>query len=323
VASIQRHGKKWRVQVAVAGRRASKCFDSKPEAQLWAIAQEVELGGTPLPDHTLIEAMDKFKDEVSRHRAGAKWERCRLKRFARLPFARVLLTDLKPEDFARWRDQRLTQVKPGTVAREMKLLRSVLETARRDWYWLRDNPMRDVRWPKTPKGRARRISAEEEAQLVDAFGLADGLKANTRTKRVGLMFLLALETGLRSGEMLGLTWPNLHLSDQYLHLPATKNGDARDVPLSRRAVEIFRALPVQFGPVFMLNASQRDALWRKVRDKTGIQNLHFHDTRAEAIWRLSRKLKILDLARAIGHRDVKSLMIYYNESASELARQLG
>jgi len=73
-----------------------------------------------------------------------------------------------------------------------------------------------VRWPKTPKGRARRISDEEEAQLVEAFGLADGLKANNKTWRVGLMFLLVLETGMRSGEMLGLTWPNIHFSDQYV-----------------------------------------------------------------------------------------------------------
>jgi len=323
VASIKKNGKKWRVQVFVAGRRASRSFDSKPEACLWAVAQEADMGGDPLPDHTLIEAMEKFKDEVSCHRAGAKWERCRFKRFAKLPFARALLADLRSEDFARWRDQRLRKVKPGTVAREMNLMSSVLETARRDWYWLRENPMRGVRWPKTPKGRARRISSGEEAQLVEAFGLVDGLKANTKTQRVGLMFLLALETGMRSGEMLGLTWSNIHFSDQYVHLPKTKNSDSRDVPLSRRAVEILRTLPMRFGPAFALSNSQRDSLWRKVRDKTGIQHLRFHDSRAEAIWRLSKKLKILDLARAIGHRDIKSLMIYYNESASELARQLG
>jgi hypothetical protein len=51
--------------------------------------------------------------------------------------------------------------------------------------------------------------------------------------------------------------------------------------------------------------------------------VHFHDSRAEAIWRLSKKLDILQLARIIGHRDLKSLMIYYHEPASEIARQLG
>ncbi|MCC4619339.1 tyrosine-type recombinase/integrase [Xanthomonas cassavae CFBP 4642] len=108
----------------------------------------------------------------------------------------------------------------------MNLLRAVLEVARRDWRWIRENPMRDVRWPKTPKGRARRISNEEVEMLARAFGVWDKLQAETAT---------------RSGEILGLTWPNIHLDAQYVHLPKTKNGDARDVPLSRRACEILRA----------------------------------------------------------------------------------
>jgi len=105
-------------------------------------------------------------------------------------------------------------------------------------------------------------------------------------------------------------------------VPQSKNGDSRDVPLTRRGVEILHTLPPQSGPAFQLKAAQRDALWRKVRDKTRIADLHFHDSRAEAIWRLSKKLNALDLARVIGHRDPKSLMIYYNDSASELAKQL-
>jgi len=119
------------------------------------------------------------------------------------------------------------------------------------------------------------------------------------------------------------TWPHIHLAQRYVHLPQTKNGDARDVPLSRRAVEILQTLPKPAtGPAFQLTAAQRDSLWRKVRDKTGLADVHFHDSRAEAIWRLSQKLQVLDLARIIGHRDLKSLMIYYNTSAAELAKQL-
>ncbi len=128
---------------------------------------------------------------------------------------------------------------------------------------------------------------------------------------------------MRSGEILALTWPNVHLAEQYVHLPKTKNGDARHVPLSRRACEILRCLPLGFGPIFQVDAAMRDALWRKVRDKTPHKEVHFHDSRAEAIWRLSKKLDILQLARVIGHRDLKSLMIYYNEPASEIARRLG
>lgn len=72
----------------------------------------------------------------------------------------------------------------------------------------------------------------------------------------------------------------------------------------------------------MSSTQSLDALFRKVRDKAGIENLHFHDTRHEAITRLSKKLDVLALARMIGHRDIKELMTYYNESASDISKKL-
>ncbi|HZF99169.1 MAG TPA: hypothetical protein VEY92_13195 [Pseudoxanthomonas sp.] len=108
-----------------------------------------------------------------------------------------------------------------------------------------------------------------------------------------------------------------------MHLPKTKNGDARDVPLTKRAVEILKVLPRGFGPAFGLTDELRDALFRKVRNKTPHREIHFHDTRAEAIWRLSKKLDVMQLARAIGHQDLKSLLHYYSESAAEMAKRLG
>src|SRR3546814_3660015 len=100
--------------------------------------------------------MDEFARKVSEGRDGAHWEIIRLNALARYPIAKRRLEALAANDFADWRDARLTQVKPATVAREMNLMRSVLEVARRDWKWIRVNPMTDVRWPTCPKGRARR-----------------------------------------------------------------------------------------------------------------------------------------------------------------------
>lgn len=324
MASIQRSGNKWRVQVYVAGVRDSTTKHTKQEAAKWALEREAELRGGKLPDKSLREAMRRYVKEEAPKRAGERWEAVRIAAWERaLPLLDRRIAAIDSSDIIAWRDGRLKQVKPGTVAREMNLMRSVFETARREWKWIKQNPMSDVRWPQQPKGRARRVSPTEEADLIAAFGLETGLSAETATQRTGLAFLLALETAMRSGEILSLTWPNVHLSEQYVHLPKTKNGDARDVPLSRRACEILRALPLGFGPVFQLKSAVRDALWRKVRDSTGHREVHFHDSRAEAIWRLSKKLDILQLARIIGHRDLKSLMIYYHEPASEIARHLG
>lgn len=330
MASIQPHRDGFRVQLYVQGRRESKVLPTRKEAAQWALEREAELSGAKLPDKTFADAMARYAREETAG-GGGRWERIRLRALQRDPIADRRIAILSAHDFAAWRDDRLRQkaakrvttVQPGTVAREMNLMRSVLEVARREWRWITDNPMKDVRWPKTPKGRARRVSLEEVQALATAFGVWDKLRADTATQRVGLAFLFALETGMRSGEILALTWPNIHLPEQYVTLPKTKNGDTRDVPLTLRAVEILKALPLGFGPAFKLDARTRDALWRKVRDKTPHRDVHFHDARSEAISRLSTKMDVLELARVVGHRDPKSLLHYYRADVSAIARRLG
>lgn len=323
MASIQRSGSKWRVQVYVQGRRDSKSFRTKQEASAWALEREAELGGSKLPDRTFAEAMRHYERDVASHRKGSRWELTRLKVFAELPVAKRKLASLGPDDFIAWRDGRLGQVKPATVAREMNLMAAVLKHARRELRWIRGNPLADVTTPAKPKGRRRRISAAEEKALTLALGQRGKLQAETPTHRVGLAFLFALETAMRSGEICALTWDCVFLSSRYVTLPKTKNGEARDVPLSTRAVEILKALPRGDGPVFGLGDQVRDVLFRKARDATAHRDVHFHDTRAEAIFRLSKKFDVLELARVIGHRDLNSLLIYYQSTASELAAKLG
>lgn len=322
MASIQRSGSRWRVQVFVQGTRDSGTFKTRQEAAAWALEREAELSGRKLPDKTLADAMRRYVRDVAPGHGGARWEEIRIAAMLRWPITKRKLAGLAGNDFSDWRDARLKQVKPGTVAREMNLLRSVLESARKDWRWIRANPMEDINWPKTPKGRARRISPEEVQDIAKAFGVADVLRSDTGTQRVGLAFLFALETAMRSGEIVALTAPNMHLKAQYVRLPKTKNGEERDVALSTRAVEILRALPESDGPVFGLEDKLRDALWRKMRPAK-LKSIHFHDTRGEAVWRLSKKLDVLQLARMIGHNDPKSLMHYYRESAADMAKLLG
>lgn len=323
MASIYRNGTRWRAQVYVAGTRDSDTFPTRQEAAQWALAREAELSGRKLPDKSLKDAMRLYaNDEAPKHRGG-RWELVRLKSLEKDGMARRRVAGLTGDDFADWRDARLKKVKPGTVAREMNLLRSVLEFVRLPPHrWIRENPMTDVRWPQTPPGRARRVSPEEVQAVAAAFGV-ETLRADTATQRVGLTFLFALETAMRSGEICGMLPVDVFLRSRYVVLPVTKNGDRREVPLSTRAVEILDMLLAQCGdgPVFGLDAAMRDALWRKTRPKA-LKDLHFHDTRGEAIWRLSKKLDVLQLARVIGHRNPASLMIYYRESAAEMAMRL-
>lgn len=320
MASFRKRGQRWRVEVYRNGHRESETFASKQEAAQWALQREAELSGTRLPDKTLAAALARYRDEVSPSHKGVRWEELRLDVMARQPMARRLMAALSGPDIAGWRDARLQEVAPGTVAREMTLLRSVFEAARLDWGWIRTNPMADVRKPRTPASRKRRISEDEVRRLTLACGLGDELEATTALQRTGLAFLFALETAMRAGEILGMRWEDVGAKS--VRLPRTKNGDERIVPLSGRARGILAVLPRCSGQVFNLHAGSRDALWRDAVKATQIENIHFHDSRAEAIWRLSKKLDVMELARVIGHRNLSSLMLYYQVTADELADRL-
>lgn len=306
------------MQVCVNGRRRTKTLPTKAEATAWASQQEAELSGRQLPNKTLADAFERYAEKVSPTKDGARWEILRLKALARFDIACERLSAITTSDIADWRDERLKAVTASTVYREMTLIRSVLESARKEWGWLNQNPMQGIGWPKTPPSRKRRVTDDEIERLMFAFGLDEGLVADTAMNRVGLSFLFALETGMRAGEITGLRRKDVHA--KHVHLPKTKNGDERDVPLSVRAREILSLL--DGDPVFGLDGRSRDVMFRRARDRCQIPDLHFHDSRSEAIWRLSKKLDVLELARVVGHRDIRSLMMYYQTSAADLADRL-
>lgn len=317
MASVQRIGKRWRVQLYVNGVRESGSFRTKQEAAQWALQREAELSGRVAAPYTLREALHRYgRERVPVTEAAARWQRNKLANLLVDPLAAKPLAKLTRTDLAEWRDARERQVKPSTVNRELNLLSAVLRTCRDDWGWLKESPMTRLKRPKDPPSRKRRISQAEIDAIVSALGYFGGPPANT-DQRTALAFLFALETAMRGGEIVSLQRADIR--GAYVHLPKTKNGDARDIPLSTRAREILALVPHGFG----LTNGQKDHAFRNARKRAGIADLHFHDARAEAIWRLSKKLDVLELARAIGHRNIASLLLYYRATPDELAAKLG
>lgn len=338
VASIRRRGKRWFVEVFVGGKRRGKSFDTKGECAGWALRMESELREPEGPPRvTLGEACKKYREEVAPSHRGERWEVVRLNLIERGPVAAVVLSELTTARLAEWRDARLREVSPASVRREMNLIGSVLEACRRDWGYITVNPLRDVRRPKAPPARRRRISAAAIDAAIAGLGYVRGAQPVTSSQRVAVCWLLCLETAMRAGEVLGLRWRDV--APKSVTLPRTKNGDARAVPLSTAARELVALL----GPgeadamVVAVSAASRDALWRAGRERAAdratkagdvdlareLSELHFHDSRAEAIFRLSKRLDVLELSRVVGHRDPRSLMLYYNSTADELADKLG
>jgi integrase len=275
---------------------------------------------------TLKEVLEKYKEEVSPTKVGQRWEEIRLdKLINELEFVGERIADVGAEQIAAWRDQRLKSVATSTVRREMTLLSSVFEQARREWRWIKSNPVREVKRPKNRPPRDRRISAAEEKKILDGLGYVEGEAPTSKLHELAYAFLIALETAMRQGEILGLSPGRVNLHARYVELTHTKNGDARKVPLSSRAVELLKVMVDTAGDreeLFTLSSKSADVMFRRIRDRLKIDGLTFHDTRHEATTRLARKLDVLDLARMTGHCDPRSLMIYYNATATEVASRL-
>lgn len=306
----------------------SQIFDSKSKASAWGYAKEAELRAQKKGVHkaTLQETFDRYRLEVCPNMKSGANTALRLKALAAepglLPMQRQV-GDVTAADLSRFRDIRAAKVMPATVLKELAILSGVFESARRDWGTVLVNPLSDVKKPPQPPARKRLFTDSEVAAVIAELGYQAEGKIESMGQQAGLALLLALETAMRASEMLGLEWSRVHLDKRFVTLEKTKNGDARDVPLSKVAVALIERMKgVDEEMVFTLRPPTLDVVFRRARDKLALKNLHFHDSRATAVTRLAQKLSIHELARMIGHRDLNSLLIYYRKSAQDMASQL-
>lgn len=316
----------WRIQIEVRGQRDSFTAPTRREAAEWAARRTVELqavaSGEVGTTKTLRDAMRQYAREVTPAKRGWQKEAIRLAAFERqaLPLDKKL-QDVAPTDLAAWRDERLKVNARGSVLRDMTLLSSVLEVARRDWGWLRGNPMTDVRRPAEPDHRERVITPREVRAMLRSLGWRGPVRSVSAA--VAHCFVLALQTGMRAGELCGLAWEDVRGDYVVLHAGATKTGKGRHVPLTptaRRTIERMRGW--DDVRVFGLQPQTLDALFRRHRQRAGLTGFTFHDARHTAATRLARRLHVLDLCRMFGWRDPKQALVYYNATASDIAGRL-
>ena len=317
-----KRGYRLRAEVMVGGQRRSKTFDTKRLAQAWVAEMVTKDTGVALLNSTLADLSARYQCEVSEAKKGARWEMIRLEMYEReYPklFARKL-SSIQREDIEQLIDDRLKQVKPSTVNRDLNLIANLFTQARR-WRMMTHNPMADIKRPKDPPPRDRRISQDEIDRLLVALDHVDGAQPRTQRQKVATAFLIALETAMRQGEICKVTWDDVHLDERYVFLPhtITKTGVQRNVPLSKEAVRLIGTLPKEKEEMLGVSAGVVSTVFRRAVADSAIYNLTFHDSRHEATTRLAQKLPVLDLARVTGHRDIKQLMTYYNKDARELA----
>lgn len=333
MASFKKTATGWRADIFKKGIRRSKTFRSKRDALTWTnqIEHEIETGhhavGSAPPNASMWDLLKRYRDEVSPKKRGARWETTRLNQMMRDPIlADIRLSVVGPRHFSAWRDQRLKLVSGSTVNREFNLLTHACKLAWREWQWLTNHPMDGVARPRENRPRDRVISDEEINAYTTASGFSFKEQPKTVQSRVGAMFLLASETAMRGGEICNMKIGDIDFENRIVHIPETKTGVPRWVPLSSKAVKILNHVLNYTGgdpTVFCVNSRQRDVLSRKIRDKAKLVNLNFHDTRRTALTRLAQRFGPMELAKISGHLDLKILQsVYYAPKPSDLVKKL-
>jgi integrase len=302
----------------------SETFSSKTRADAWAKRMEVAIQdghavSTEGQRTTLGEALERYKREETPKKKGAKRELQRVQAWARHPLSLRFLAQLRGSDFAKYRDERREGGKAeNTIAIELKLISKLYKIAARDWGMegLR-NPIASMTMPGPSRRRERRVQPDEEKALLG--------KLEQSGPYMAPLAALAIETAMRQGELLALTWSDVDLQKRVAKLRDTKNGEARDVPLSTKAVDIIKALPRQLdtsAPLFPLTKDKVIHAFRQACMEAGVENLHFHDLRHEAVSRICDRLPMHEAMRVSGHKTPAMLMRYYHPKAEDLARKL-
>jgi integrase/predicted RNase H-like HicB family nuclease len=274
----------------------------------------------------LKTALARYQKSISILKKGYEQEKYRISQVSNSPLGTMNLRSIDSHHIATYRDQRLQQlnkktgkaISPSTVRLEMSLLSNFFDIARIVWGVRKDNPVKNVRKPKPAPGRTRRLTPREERKIMRYC-------YDYKNQELIAIIELALETAMRQGEILGLQWQNIDFFKRVAHLPDTKNGTSRDVPLSVKAKNTLLGLENRMqGNAFKLTSRGLKSAWRQMMLKLEIEDLRFHDLRHEAVSRLFElsTLDMMEVAAISGHKSLSMLKRYTHLKAQTLVKKL-
>ena len=128
---------------------------------------------------------------------------------------------------------------------------------------------------------------------------------------------------MRRGEIVKARWSDLDWDTSTLHIPVTKNGFSRTIPLTKQALETLKSQPHDDECIFPITGNAVRLSWQRLKKRVGIEDLHFHDLRHEAISRFFEMgLSVPEVALISGHRDYRMLFRYTHLRAEDVAKKL-
>ena len=332
MATIRKRGDlQWEAQVRRKGYPPqSKTFNNRADADLWASTTESEMGRGVFIDrsdaerNTVSEIINRFTTEFAPHHYKPRADGKEAYRFQcehlKNELGKFSLAALDQKLVAQYRDKRLSVVGDSTVRKELFMLSKILKFAEIECAIVlpRGNPVEKIRKPSESKSRDRRLTDKEWKKLEEEC-------RKSRNTYLWPAVQLAVETGMRQGELLSLTWKEFDKKRSIAFLKDTKNGEARAVPLSPAALEVLNNLPVSIlGKVIPVERMTLFHVFRAACVRAGIKDFTWHDLRHEALSRLAERgdMSVLELAAVSGHKTLQMLKRYTHLQAENLAKKL-
>lgn len=254
MAPFRKRSDSWQVRIRRKGYpEQTRTFSTRSAANAWARQVESDLDKGSFVSRveaektTLSELLSRYLNEITPHKKHFKIEACRIKAWQKNPLSQRYLSTLRTTDFALWRDDRIRQGKSSnTIKLELAIISHLYSVARAEWgFESLENPIRYLRMPKLPNGRTRRVSDDEIKLLIK----------NSFSEELPNIIKLAVESGMRRGEIVSVTWKLVDFVKRTIELKETKNGESRIVPLSSEAINLLKSLPRRIdGKVFGMSA---------------------------------------------------------------------
>lgn len=324
--SIYQRGENWYVDFTFKGQRiresigpsrkdAEKVIAKRKteivENKYFDIQKEPELIGFHEFAVDYLELTKPNKKESSWSREISVMRRLD-KRFGKRIFQQITTDEIERYKIKRLRDG----VMPATINRELALLKTMFTKAL-EWDKLKENPAKKVKLLDGEIERVRYLMPDEINRLLS--------NCNGTLRAI---VTVAVNTGLRKGELLGLLWQNVNLDLGIISIlrTDTKNKTRRDIPMNE-AVKITLKAMERRGPFVFCredgkpfqNSGIRKSFEKAVKE-SGITDFRFHDLRHTFASNLVMAgVDILKVKELLGHKELKMTLRYTHLSPHYMA----
>lgn len=330
--AIIKRNNKFRVQLRPKNQASiSKTFNTHKEAALFEMQMKMALNMIE-PDLKLEYSLNTIVDlylDLNKNYFSVDIKKAKLNSFLK-EYGNFSIKKITEQfSFEEYINaQKNLNLKNSTINTNIRALNSVFNFCIKKG-WIYQNPLKTIKKLPEPIGRVRRISNAEQETLLRKLNYFSTIKSKEDWDikiETAHIFLLAIYTGMRLSEICTIKKENLFLDEQFLFLPKTKNGDSRKVPLSDKAINLIKKiqnLNLHSSNLFLFDRRRISQYFHKTKKKLKISNLHFHDTRHEAISTfVEMNIPTLSIAAIVGIKDIKVLSIYYNPTIENLAALL-